>query len=168
MGVYMTETIMKPRIRNANAEGVPRELKRRPQWVVWKLELRGEKRTKVPYTPGTNARASSTDLMTWRTFPEALAAFEEGADYDGIGFVFSSADPYVGVDLDNCRDPESGELEPWAQKIISRFEGAYVEASPSGRGVHIICKGVLEECLKTGSVELYGEKRFFTITGAAL
>lgn len=151
-------------------ENIPEQLTERPQWVCWRiLKREGKKPTKVPFTPGTERKASSTDLMTWRTFEEALAAYEAGEPpYDGIGFVFCSADPFVAVDLDDCRDPETGEVAPWAQKIIDGFSEAYVEASPSGCGVHVIACGVLKEGVKTKSVEVYGQDRFFTITGVCL
>src|SRR4051812_21449762 len=97
-----TEKLAPPIIEN-----IPGQLAERPQWVCWRTERREGKPTKVPYTPGTERRASSTDLMTWRTFEDALAAYERGEPpYDGIGFVFCSADCYVGIDLDDCRDPE--------------------------------------------------------------
>ena len=85
-------------------ENVPEEMRRRPQWVVWKLEKRpGEpKPTKVPYIAGAVGMASSRDLMTWRTFEEAVRALE-GGRWNGVGFMFCSADAFVGVDLDNCR-----------------------------------------------------------------
>src|SRR5215208_7969845 len=91
-------------------ENIPEELRQRPQWVVWKLEKRpgDDKPTKIPYIAGGVGRAKSTDLMTWRTFEEALQALGTGR-YSGVGFVSCSADPFVGVDLDDCRDPESGE-----------------------------------------------------------
>jgi putative DNA primase/helicase len=102
-------------------EDILAPLAERPQWVNWRREMRDGKSTKVPYTPGTNRRASTTDLMTWGTLSEASLAYATGdPPYDGIGFVFSSADPYVGIDLDDCRNPETGEISPWAQKIISR------------------------------------------------
>ncbi len=150
-------------------ENIPEQLTSRPQWVCWRTETREGKPTKVPYTPGTNRRASSTDLMTWRTFSEALAAYEAGEPpYDGIGFVFCSADPYVGIDLDDCRDPETGAVTDWAQKIINNVVDSYVEASPSGTGVHVICEGTVEESVKTPSVEIYSQGRFFTITGRVI
>ncbi len=80
------------RITFCGSEAIPDELMGRRQWVVWKLETRDGKSTKIPYTPSTGRKASSTDLMTWETFPEALGAFETGL-YDGVGFVFCSADP---------------------------------------------------------------------------
>jgi putative DNA primase/helicase len=151
-------------------ENIPEELTERPQWVNWCLEEREGKQTKVPYTPGTLHRASSTDLMTWGTFSEALEAYERSEPpYDGIGYVFCSADPFVGIDLDKCRDPESGEVTPWAQDIISRVQEGYVEASPSGTGVHIIVEGVVRDGgMRKGKVEMYARGRFFTITGVPL
>jgi putative DNA primase/helicase len=160
-----TTTVNQPTIEN-----VPEQLTERPQWVCWRLEMRDGKPTKVPYTPGTERRASSTDLMTWATFEEAFAAYEAGEPpYDGIGFVFCNADPFVGIDLDKCRDPENGEITTWAQKIISRVQEGYVEISPSGTGIHIIVQGsVRDGGMRKGKVEMYARGRFFTITGEIL
>jgi len=151
-------------------ENIPERLTERPQWVDWRLEERGEMMTKVPYTPGTLRRASSTDLMTWRTFSEALAAYEAGEPpYDGIGFVFCSADPFVGIDLDDCRNPESGEISSWAEEIISSVKEGYVEVSPSGTGVHIVVEGTVRGGgIRKGKVEMYGRDRFFTVSGRIL
>lgn len=137
---------------------IPEELRGRDQWVAHK--------EKQPYTPGTNRRASSTDLMTWRSFEEAVAALKTG-HFDGVGFVFSSADPYTGIDLDGCHDPETGEIDPEAQEIMDAL-GGYTEVSPSGTGVHIIVRGKLERGRKRGWIEAYSCERFFTMTGRAL
>jgi putative DNA primase/helicase len=157
-------------------ENIPEKLTERPQWVLWHYEERDGKLTKVPYTPA-GWRASATDLLDWTPCAEALAAYQRG-HYDGIGFVFSSADPFVGIDLDKCRNPETGEISEWAQKIISRVQEGYVEVSPSGRGVHVIVEGTVrsggmrkkvrvnEEVV--GEIEMYSRERFFTITGNVL
>lgn len=165
----MTEAATR-RIDPPIIENIPEQLTERPQWVCWRLERRAEKITKVPFTPGTLHRASTTDLMTWRTFAEAIAAYEASEPpYDGIGFCFCSADPFVGIDLDKCRDPENGEVTTWAQKIISRVQEGYVEISPSGTGIHIIVQGsVRNGGMRKDKVELYGRGRFFTITGEIL
>jgi len=157
-------------------ENIPEELAERPQWVCWRYEERDGKQTKVPYTP-TGWRASSTDLMTWTTCAEAYRYYLDG-HCDGIGFVFSSADPYVGIDCDDCRDPETGEVAPWSQSIIDRVRDGYVEISPSGRGIHIILEGtvrdgktrkdVVVDGKAVGRVELYSRAKFFTITGVLL
>jgi primase-polymerase (primpol)-like protein len=60
-------------------------------------------------------------------------------------------------------------IEQWARKIIDSIQEGYVEVSPSGTGVHIILEGVVRGgAVKKGSIELYSQTRFFTITGRAL
>ena len=145
-------------------ENLPDEMKRRTQWVNWRVEERGGEPTKVPYTPGTEHRASSTDLTSWRAFEDALRCLDR---YDGVGFVFCSGDPYVGVDLDGCVDIETGEVALWAMQIIEGLD-SYTELSPSGRGVHIIAKGKIPRGGRRGPVEMYDRDRFFTLTGHLL
>jgi putative DNA primase/helicase len=166
----VTETITGVNTLTASLENIPEELTERPQWVCWRYEERDEKRMKVPYTPGTLRRASSTDPMTWRTFDEAASAYERSEPpYGGIGFVFCSADPFVGIDIDNCRNPKTGEIAPWAQNIIDRVQAGYIEISPSGRGIHIIVEGrVRDGGMRKGPIEMYSRGRFFTITGRTL
>jgi putative DNA primase/helicase len=148
-----------------NLDCLPEELSQRRQWVVWKLEERDGKPTKIPYIAGGSGKASSTDSLTWRSFEEAVRALETGR-YDGLGFVFSSGDPFAGVDLDDCRDPETGALEEWAEKIVEDF-GSYAEVSQSGKGVHIIVKGKAPN-KKRGKVEAYSSERYFARTGQVL
>lgn len=146
-------------------EGVPAELKTYPAWVLWRHEQRDGKLTKVPFTPGAGTRASTTDMRTWRSFEEAVEAYEAGG-YDGVGFVFSSGDPFAGVDLDGVRNPQTGELAPRAQKIVEAL-GGHVEVSPSGTGVHLIVRGEAPN-KKRGPLEMYSSRRFFTVSGKVL
>jgi putative DNA primase/helicase len=148
-------------------ERVPEELKNRRQWIVWRYELRNGKWTKVPYNARNAGPASSTDLETWVYFGDAAQGFENGG-WHGLGFVFSSGDPYAGVDLDDVRDPETGEIEERAQRVINAFDGSYMEVSPSGTGVHIILRGKVREALKKDWIETYSQERYFTVTGVAL
>ncbi len=146
-------------------QNIPEEMRQYRNWVVWKLEERDGDLTKMPYIAGGVGRASSTDSLTWRPFEEAVQALETGR-YSGVGFVFSSGDPYAGVDLDKCRDPETGEIEEWAKKIVEEF-GGYAEVSQSGEGVHIIVRGKAPN-RKRGKVEAYSTERYFAMTGQAL
>ena len=145
--------------------GIPDELKVCPQCVNWKYARAGAKWTKHPYDPRSGRKASSTNLLTWSPFDEVLRAYEVG-DYDGVGFVFCTGDPYAGVDLDGCRDPETGEIEPWASEIIGCLD-SYTEVSPSGKGVHVIVRGKLPTPVKRRRVEMYAAERYFTFTGQA-
>ena len=142
----------------------PETLREREQWVCWREETRDGKPTKVPVTPGTGGFASSTDPETWDAFETALE-YTETEHADGVGFVFTDDDPIVGVDLDDCRDPETGDVDDAAQDIIKRLD-SYTEVSPSGTGYHVLITGELPEGRnRRGSVELYDTARFFTVTG---
>ena len=137
------------------------------QWVVWRLEGRDGKPTKIPYSPTTGERASSTTPETWVGYQEAVKAAREHG-YDGIGFVFTAEDDLCGVDLDGCLDPETGEIESWAQEVIEELN-SYTEVSPSGTGVHILIRGELpagRNC--KGRFEAYDRGRYFTVTGKHL
>lgn len=85
--------------------------------------------------------------------------------FDGIGFVFIENGGYTGIDLDNCVNPESGEIQEWALEIINEIK-SYTEYSVSGSGVHMIVKGKLPgNRNRTGNIEMYDAKRFFVVTG---
>lgn len=164
-------------------ENIPNELKRRDQWVAWNLEYdpkTGANTKKVPYQPN-GAMASSTDPATWSTHDEVVSAWENGVhNFDGIGYVFSADDPYTGIDLDGCRNPVTGEIDPLARVIITLF-ATYVEISPSGTGLKLIvrakkpagakCRKQLGFTVdlagrqKTPEVEVYECGRYFTLTG---
>ncbi len=149
---------------SVQGESIPAELKTYRAWVLWRLVRLGDKSTKHPYCVHTGRKASSTDSRTWNSFEEALEAYEAGG-YDGIGFVFSSGDPYCGVDLDAAVDPQTGEVADWAQIIVEELDG-YAEFSPSGAGVNVIVKGkVPPGGNRRGRVEMYDRGRFFTVTG---
>jgi primase-polymerase (primpol)-like protein len=156
-----------PEALNVLPERIPHELKKRPQWVTWRFARQGEKWTKHPYNPRSEAgrKASSTDLMTWSRFETVFDACTSG-DYDGVGFVLSSGDPYTGVDLDGCRDPKTGELAAWAAEIVRELD-SYTELSPSGKGLHIVVKGKVPKALKLPRIEMYSMERYFTVTGRA-
>ena len=150
-------------------DAIPAELRQLLQWVTWRYEQRdpARKPTKIPKNPRTGANASTTDPATWSTCAEAVTACSRFG-HDGVGFVFAAGDPYFGVDLDRCRDAETGHIAPWAQTIVRRLD-TYTEVTPSGTGLHIIGKGTLPPGQRrTGSIEMYDQKRFFTVTGQAL
>ena len=139
IALYMKEQASpNRRLLLVKVEGIAEEIRVRPQWVVWKAV--GNKPDKVPYSARTGRRASSTDLLTWGKFQGALEAYENG-EYAGLGFVFSSADPYTGIDVDNCVDGH-GEIALWALEIVRYFD-SYTEISATGTGLHVM-RSVLE------------------------
>ncbi|WEG13980.1 phage/plasmid primase, P4 family [Pullulanibacillus sp. KACC 23026] len=149
---------------------IPIELKNTPHWILWRSEKRDGKPTKVPYQI-TGEMAQSNNKRTWSTFPTIIKFYEQGG-YDGIGFMFSKDDPFVGVDIDHC--VSEGALSELAEDAIEIMQ-SYTEYSPSGEGIHIIAKGKLP--LKgpgTGrknpsiGLEVYRHGRYFTFTGDCL
>jgi hypothetical protein len=158
------------------AKKIPAELLNRKQWVLWKTVTRDGKSTKLPYqTNGQNAKTN--DPSTWNNFETCLLASD---CYEGPGFVFSADDPYLGIDLDGCRDPQTGEVAEWAKEIILRFQ-SYSEVSPSKTGVKIFAAGEWKfdsgrKCnvkgpllsIKIPGIEVYSQLRYFAVTGERL
>lgn len=157
-------------------ERIPVALRQLPQWVVWKYVEEVDRETgevswdKPPFSATTGNLASSTNPKTWTTFDVTLAAYQRGG-WDGIGFVLhrKKGDEglgLVGIDLDKCRDPETGDIEPWATEIIHKV-GTYTEVSPSRRGLRLFCLGFLPPGRrKKERFEVYQDVRYVTVTGA--
>lgn len=142
----------------------PSEMTEARRWVCWRYATRDGKRTKVPYNVKTGHEASSTDPETWADFKTAQAL---SGEFDGIGFMLG--DGWFGIDLDHVE----GDIEEYRSggkdNIVSEFIDtmqSYSEYSPSGTGIHIICKGTLPPGgRKSGDIEMYDSGRYFTITG---
>src|SRR4030095_16824033 len=122
-------------------------------WLVWRLEW--EKPTtkhllgrwsKIPFNARTGRHASSQDPHPWCSFEEAWRCYQNSLTskkpWSGIGFALG--DGWVGVDIDGCRDPETGTMQPWALDILARIRG-YRDISPGGTGVHVVCRGTVPE-----------------------
>jgi hypothetical protein len=142
---------------------IPGELRELDQWVCWSREGG----TKVPKIAGSSRRASSTDPKTWHPFEECVRAAKlYPGRYAGVGFVFTRSDPYVGVDLDDVRDPKTGIFTARAQQIVSLLD-SYAEVSPSGTGVKLWVRARLDHAKKKPGVEVYPHSRYFAVTGSA-
>lgn len=159
---------------------IPDELKARRQWVVWRLEKLdkptkdGKTHTKVPYQTCVTAKsnyqecpkAKANTPATWTTYERANDWLR---NFDGIGFEMSADDPYTSIDLDECRDADTGAIAEWAMREVERFN-SYTEISPSGRGLHIWIRGTIADGdgHKRGRYEAYSARHFLTMTGQRL
>ncbi|MDM5245733.1 phage/plasmid primase, P4 family [Lysinibacillus sp. G4S2] len=159
-----------------NFNEIPSELRSLSQWILWKSEEKGGRYTKIPYqTDGNEAR--SNDRRTWSTFATAAKFYME-SNANGIGFVFSRQDNYIGIDIDKCvtyaaedTDKVNPIISDFAKEIIDTLD-SYTEFSVSGTGIHIIIKGSLpQSVVGTGrrstkrGLEIYQYGRYFTMTG---
>lgn len=162
----------------------------RPIWVAWRNEPRDGKLTKVPHGRGGQARAD--DPATWLTRPaaETLAGKIVNGAGGGVGIELSDLGDghrLGGIDLDTCRAPRTGAIEPWATEVIGRLE-TFTEISPSGTGVKLYFTyadadlPMLRQAMGTQwgrawkrgggehppAIELYAGNRFFAVTGDTL
>lgn len=156
-----------PQMKTDSYNEIPIELQQLKNWIVWRLESRDGKNTKVPYNVN-GSEARSNDANTWSPFVEAVKAARTGR-YDGIGFMFSENNRYIGIDIDNCY--VNGEFNEIANSVIDSLD-SYTEFSPSLTGVHLIVKGNMPDWVKgTGKrstkhgLEVYSHGRYFTFSG---
>lgn len=148
-----------------------------PRWIDWKYELKNGKQNKSPIDPHNGRYASSTNPQTWASFDLAMKA-QQQYRCTGIGIILGRG--LGGVDLDGCRNPETGAITPWAQEIIRDFK-SYTEVSPSKTGVKIWATGAPRELPantismntppiqgKVAKVEVFTHSRYFAVTGEVL
>lgn len=143
---------------------IPEELQAYDHFVYWKLIESHGRLTKLPFSPVTGELASSIENATWGTFDEALEAYTT-AKANGIGFVFSPDDPFVGIDLDHVI--VNGVIEPKARQIVQDLH-SYTEISQSGQGLHVIAQGHIPHGRRTTGIEMYSQARYFALTGIHL
>jgi len=144
---------------------IPQLLTERDQWIIWKLEERDGRQTKVPYSArNSGAKASSTDPRTW-------APFDAVRESPRIGYVLTAADGVAFIDLDHCVDQQTREIDAWAGVYVEEAD-TFTEFSQSGAGLHILAGGSLPGAGKHrkdehgNGVEMYATERFIAITGA--
>lgn len=151
---------------------LPDELKSCPNWICWRAVPQPREDDpnhfgKIPVDPKTGLSAKSNDPSTWSDFDTAVKAAEQFRPRGGIGFMFGNS-PYFGVDIDNA-EPEIVDFLEGGDGLVSEFIytlESYTELSPSGKGIHILCRGELPHgARRRGKVEMYDCGRFFTVTG---
>ena len=148
------------------------DLKAQRRWVLWRLEARDGKETKVPYQ-ANGWKADSTDPATWGTYAEVSAHAHR---FSGVGVVLGTLGGVTiwGVDIDKCCDAHTGKFTPESREIVIGLD-SYGEYSPSGEGCHILGIGDLRGRKGTKlpyagckAVEVYDRDRYLTFTGRHL
>ena len=156
---------------------LPSVFKTLTNWVRWKLESVGGKETKIPYQ-ANGKKASSTAPATWTDYRMAVA--DQRIDRtEGVGFVLTKEVGIVGFDLDGCLNSATGEIAPWAKRMMNVLD-SYTEITPSGMGLRIFVRGVKPDgkhkfqlALSSGfgdkvQIEVYDHARYYTMTGNRL
>lgn len=180
--------VLLPPILPVIPENIPSALKAERRWAPWAAVWnpnanKGKgKYGKIPHRADRPAfKLANNSTRGWTTFDAAMAAYRASPDkFAGVGYVLtgskiggSAADAFepgrfVGVDLDHCRDPVTGAIDPWAAEIIAKLD-TYTEVSPSGTGLRAVTEYslVADVINNEEGVEIYGgvKARFVTITG---
>lgn len=152
---------------------IPQELMDNLSWCGWKYEIRGDKRTKVPYDLKTGKRAESNNPETFRPYCY-VEEQEFTGDYNGFGVRVDNG--YCAIDIDKCI--KDGEMSDLAVDLCHTLN-SYTELSPSKSGIRIICKADIPQYdrqryyIKNDKLglEIYAtgaSNRFVTITGNTL
>lgn len=143
---------------------IPPRLKYARAWAVWKYEYENNRWSKPPYipppegTPPEKAEPSNPD--TWRSLEEALRAYKDNRDWDGISFALDKRWGVVGVDLDHTSLHQAE-----TNQIVARL-GSYTEFSPGRDGIRVFVLGQLPDGRRRRDwVEMYDQRRFLTVTG---
>lgn len=154
-------------------KNIPALLKSSCRFCVWKFEKRNGQKTKMPYNPANGDRAKINDPHTFADFKTTLVSYAMGG-YDGIGVAVGNG---IGAfDIDKCIR-EDGTLNDTAATVLSIFPTAYVERSPSGKGLrgffcvpedYVFDKTVYYINNRRAGLEVYmpgATNRFVTVTG---
>lgn len=155
-------------MKKPNLDMIPLRLRQSPQWVCWQaVPKENGKIDKIPVDAKTGGHAKSNDPATWSEFRQAAMHLQQHPELAGVGYVFSEKDPFCGIDLDECRNPETGEISERAKSVLDQFT-TYSEISPSQKGIKVFLQGKLPGkgvSDHNGGIEIYDRGRFFTVTG---
>lgn len=158
-----------------------REWKKEPYQIGFPFELASNSEAKEAAraeigTTQAGPRNANPETKHWRNegdVREVLALAPEL--FDGFGIVLTAAAGLTFIDLDDVRDPETGALEGWAERMVDTFD-SWTEVSVSGTEVHIFVAGRLpgaglvnfldgDPAMK---IEAYSRARFAYLTGHVL
>lgn len=142
-----------------NPENIPQGMRDLAQWANWHHD-------KVIRNARTGRNGSSTNPATWSPFTQAYKA-----NPYRLVFVFAASGGLVGLDVDHCRNAETGELDKRAATLIARFPDIYWEISLSGTGLHGIGYGALPTETSGKHPEgigIFHHARYFVVTGKPL
>jgi primase-polymerase (primpol)-like protein len=163
-----------------NPGNLPAALLSRAQqtrWVCWRWTWNKDRWDKPPVQASNpDLPAKSNDPTTWGTYADAVMAVAAGRA-DGIGYMLAD-DDLDAIDLDHCHDPQTGKIDPWAQREIDAANGAYVEVTVSGQGLRILGVGAggelgrkwkIPNSTNGAAIEVYRRtNRYITVSGAQI
>lgn len=158
----------------------PEAMIERDAWIPW-TSIDGRKQPYAPYAQTENAYSWS-DIDNWTDFESARDWTEKHPQLKGITYILQEeggsyadfGDPFLFVDGDDVRDPETGDVSPAFIELLEQLGETYTDISTSGTGSHALYRGELPEDVRTvqyklpddqGEVEIYDQRRVCVMTG---
>ena len=139
-------------------------------YIAQPSRTRPGKTDKFPVDFRSGRVANAHDAAIWTDHATAIAAAASwGAPY-GVGFVFTEADPFWFLDLDNCLLPDGSDWSDLAKSLCGVLAGAAIEVSQSGKGLHVFGTGrpPVHGCKNEAlGLEFYHSGRFVALTGTS-
>ena len=126
---------------------------------------RPSKTDKFPLDCAGNV-VTAHDPQHWMDYATARTLADLYGPGHGVGFVYTAAAGYWFLDIDGCRNPDTGEWSALALDMCAMFAGCWIEVSQSGNGLHIVGRGVIPAhgCKNVAlGLELYHQGRFMAL-----
>ena len=136
-------------------------------YVTHPSRTRPGKTDKFPVDFRSGQIVDAHDPNIWTDHSTAIARAAQFGGTHGVGFVFTEADPFWFLDIDNCLQADN-TWSSIAQQLCGALNGCAVEISQSGRGLHVFgvgrppAHGCKNEPL---GLEFYHARRFVALTG---
>jgi hypothetical protein len=137
-------------------------LANRPQFIVYR------KADKVPVHHEKLWNIDAQDPANWLREDIARVWADSHGPAFGVGIVLWKGCGLACIDIDKAH--ANGEWSPLANELCARFQGAYIEVSQSGNGLHIFFayRNEIPPHKKKNTalhIEFYDELRFIGLTG---
>lgn len=142
---------------NDNLGNIPADIRWQPMWLQYYLSPDAKKPDKKPRKHPCVKYATAEDrVANLRSLDYLIENREAPKNGGGYQRYVDKAEGFTYVDIDKARNPETGEVEPWAEELIEWLD-TYCEVSASGTGFHIVARGTLPEDFHVdpNQVEIY-------------
>lgn len=92
------------------------------QFILWMAVNRDGKTAKLPVDHRTATVCNAHDPAVWLDVPTAIRTAALYGPAYGVGFVFTTADPFFFLDIDNCL--YDGKWSPLAMGLLESYLAA--------------------------------------------
>ncbi len=128
---------------------IPAEVRTQPLWCQYYLKPDKDPKKK----PSPQPTITWSDHANFRPL-DYLIQNRAGTKHNGFQRLVTKDEDLVYIDLDGCRNKDTGELTPQAQELVETFD-TYSEISKSGTGLHLVARGKVSADHDKPPIEIY-------------